>query len=163
MNEVRQNLMKQERDKTLLINKAQNMRKETRTQNKEGMKKGKEKEKEKEKEKKKEIENEESSKNYLSEEEIESREEEDDIIYDDEKEEEKNSLLIQIRGISNQEIPATLDKLEESGVIIDINSLYTNANGVMSWRATNQKSWNNWNIIKGKWTGPGKAIEESGV
>ena len=31
----------------------------------------------------------------------------------------------------------------------------------MSWRVTNQKSWNNWNIIKGKWTGPGEVIEES--
>ena len=120
--------------------KAKNMRKEIRTQNREGMKKGKGKEEEKEKEKEKEIENEESSENYSYKEEIESREEEDDIIYDDEKEEEKNSLLVQIRGISNQEIPATLDKLEELGITIDINSLYTNANGVMSWRATNQKS-----------------------
>ena len=113
------------------------MRKETRTQNKEGMKKGKEKEREKEKEKKREIENKESSKNYSSEEEIESREEENNIIYDDEKEEEKNSFLIQIRGISNQEIPATLDKLEESGVIVDINLLYTNANSVMSSKIYN--------------------------
>ena len=152
--EVRQNLMKQqERDKTLLINKAKNTRKEIRTQNREGMKK--------EKEKEKEIENEESSENYSYKEEIESREEEDDIIYDDEKEEKKNSLLVQIRGISNQEILATLDKLEESGVTIDINSLYTNTNGVLSWRAMNQKSWNNWNSVKGKWTGPGKVVEES--
>ena len=125
-------MKQQERDKTLLINEAQNMRKETRTQNKERMKKGKEKEKEKEKEKKKEIENKESSENYSSEEEIGSREEEDNVIYDDKKEEEKNSLLVQIRGISNQEIPATLDKLEELGVIIDINLLYTNTNGAMS-------------------------------
>ena len=159
--EVRQNLMKQqERDKTLLINEAKNMRKEIRTQNREGMKKGKEKEEEKEKEKEKEIENEESSENYSYEEEIESREEEDDIIYNDEKEEEKNSLLVQIREISNQEIPATLDKLEESGVTIDINSLYTNANRVMSWRVTNQKSWNNWNTIKGKWAEPEEVIGE---
>ena len=67
-------------------------------------------------------------------------EKKNDIIYDDKKEEKKNSLLVQIRGISNQEILATLDKLEESGVTIDINSLYTNTNGVMSWRVTNQKS-----------------------
>ena len=116
------------------------MRKKTRIQNKEEMKKGKEKEKEKEKKQEKEIGNEESSKNYSFEEEIGSREEEDNIIYDNEKEEEKNSLLIQIRGISNQEIPATLDKLKESGVIIDINLLYTNENGVMFWRVTSQKS-----------------------
>ena len=55
---------------------------------------------------------------------------------------EKNSLLIQIREISNQEIPATLDKLEELEVTININSQYTNVNRVMSWRAINQKSWN---------------------
>ena len=139
----------------------ENKRKKQATRTKKERKKRKEKEREKEKKKEREIENKESSENYSFEEEIESREEENDIIYDDEKEEEKNSLLIQIRGINNQEIPATLNKLEESGVIVNINLLYTNANGVMSWRATNQKLWNNWNTIKGEWTEPGETIKES--
>ena len=31
----------------------------------------------------------------------------------------------------------------------------------MSWRTIDQKSWNNWNAIKGEWTGPGETIKET--
>ncbi len=102
----------------------------------------------------------EASRIYPSEDSSSTSEKEDEIFEDDEETEKEYASFVQLKGLSTQEIPDALDRLEALGVTVIINSQYTNANGVTSWRAQDNTSRMNWLENKDKWKGPGEILVE---
>ena len=102
----------------------------------------------------------EASQIYPSEDSSSTSEKEDEIFEDEEETEKENASFVQLKGLSTQEIPNALDRLEDLGVTVIINSQYTNANGITLWRAQDNISRMNWLESRDKWRGPGEILLE---